>query len=333
MVKRCLLVLVFIAAHSAAAGAGGMAASRSGSRTAADDYQKWSAAAVRALIARADANSLVTAAALRYLGSAGSSKAAAPKPSALELAAHASELAPQDSSIGWLHLQMCAGTPGCDIRDAATAMRWVDADNGAAWLQPLAAAQKDRDTIEVDRILLDMAHGVRFDFYWNRIVVLMAGALDAVRKDLPGGHANSPSARLDTAVGIANVEVIPSFTPLLEACRESNSAPERREPCLRLSKTMQRGDTILAQMAGLSIEKRLVAPDSKEGRAVAERRRVLEWRLTAAAKFDGSGLPWTKSARARARLARLQRLPREEDVCLEILREHKIGVDPPEVHP
>ena len=52
-------------------------------------------------------------------------------------------------------------------------MRWVDADNGAAWLQTLSAAQKDRDATEVDRILADMAHGERFDLYWNRIVVLM----------------------------------------------------------------------------------------------------------------------------------------------------------------
>ena len=109
-------------------------------------------------VARADANSLATAAALRYarLGQRqGGAPSPAPRP--LDLAARASELAPQNASIGWLHLQLCAGTPPCDIRDVATVMRWVDADNGAAWLQTLAVAQKDRDTTEVDRILADMA--------------------------------------------------------------------------------------------------------------------------------------------------------------------------------
>ena len=151
MVTRCLLVLVLVAAHSAAAsGAAGMAPNRTGSRTTGDDYQKFSTAAAAALIARADANSLATAAALRFVGPSGNLRPASskPLPSALELAADASELAPQNASIGWLHLQLCGSTPGCDIREAATAMRWVDADNGAAWMQTLAAAQKDREPLD-----------------------------------------------------------------------------------------------------------------------------------------------------------------------------------------
>ncbi len=159
---------------------------RPGAHSAADRSRAWAAAA-ETLSARSDANSLATAAALRYAASAGNAKAVFFKPgaSAVELAARASELAPQNASIGWLHLQLCSGTPNCDIRDVATVMRWVDADNGAAWLQTLAAAQKDRDTTEVDRVLADMAHGARFDLYWNRIVVLMADALDAARDELP----------------------------------------------------------------------------------------------------------------------------------------------------
>jgi hypothetical protein len=334
MLTRCLGVLLAAtccAAASAAdaasaAGAPEVAASRPSSHATADKYQTWSAAAAAALIARADANSLATAAALRY---------AAPtlKPSALELAARASELAPLDASISWLHLQVCSGTPACNIRDAATVMRWVDADNGAAWLQSLAAAQKDRDPTEIDRILADMAHGAHFDFYWNRIVVLMVDALDAARGDLPSGFAASDTTRLNLVSGIATGEIIPPFTALLEACRESSTAQERREPCLKLSKTMQRGDTIAAQLAGFSIERRLHAPDSKEARAIAERRHVLEWRVAAAAKFDVALLPWTKNARARARLVQMRAMPREEDVCIAILREHKMALDPPEVHP
>jgi hypothetical protein len=338
MVKRCLLVLALVAAHSAgAAGAGepGPAASRSHSRRTADEYLAWRIAAADALIARADAKSLATAAALRYVGSAGLPKPGPLKPgaSALDLAARASELAPQDASIGWLHLQLCSGTPACDIRDVATVMRWVDADNAAAWLQTLAAAQKDKDTTEVDRILADMAHGARFDLYWNRIVVLMVDALDAARSQLPGSYAASDSARLTTVSGIASGEIVPPFTTLVEACRESGAVAERHELCLRLSKTMQRGDTIVAQMAGFSIERHLLAPDSKEARAIAERRHVLEWRLAAAAKFDSPLLPWMKNARARARLAQMRAMPREEDVCIAILRKHKMALDPPEVHP
>jgi hypothetical protein len=346
MVKCCLLVLALATTHSpvapGAAGAAtpavaapGTATPRPHSHAAEAKYQISRADAAAILSTRADANSLATAAALRYSGPGYGEKTVSLhlKPSALELADRASELAPQDASIGWLHLQLCSRTPTCDIRDVATVLRWVDADNGAAWLQTLAAAQKDRDSMEMDRILADMARAARFDFYWNRIVVLMVDALDAARDQLPGGFAGSDSARLTTASGIAGGEIIPPFTALVEACRESNAAPERRELCMKLSKTMQRSDTIAAQMAGFSIERHLLAPDSKEARAIAERRHVLEWRAAAAAKFDNPLLPWTKNARARARLAHMRAMPREEDVCIAILREHRMALDPPEVHP
>jgi hypothetical protein len=339
VVKRCLLLVLALAATHTQAAVGaatpGTTSPRPTSHAAADKYLTWRAAAAATLSARADANSLATAAALRYMGPTYGAKTVAPnlKPSALDLAARASELAPQNASIGWLHLQLCSGTPTCDIRDVATVMRWVDADNAAAWLQTLATAQRDRDTTEVDRILADMAHGARFDFYWNRIVVLMVDALDTVRDQLPGGFAASDSARLTTASGIANAEVIPPFSALAEACRESGAAADRRELCLKLSKTMQRGDTIAAQLVGFNIEKHLLAPDSKEARAIAERKHVLEWRVAAAAKFDDPLLPWTKNARARARLAHMRAMPREEDVCIAILRQHKVAPEPLEVYP
>ena len=338
MVKRCLLIFAFVATHSVAAAGSGAAAAMSpaaGSHAATEKYRAWRTAAAQTLIARADANSLATAAALRYVGSGndvGKTAGAGPKPSAVELAARASELQPQNASIGWLHLQLCSGTPNCDIRDVATVMRWVDADNGAAWLQTLAAAQRDRDQTEIDRILADMARGARFDLYWNRILVLMVDALSAARGELPGGFAGSDAARLTTVAAIASGEVIPAFAPLVEACRESNRVPERHELCLRLSKTMQRGDTIITQMAGFSIERHLVPTDSKEARAISERKHVLEWRLTEAAKFDTPLLPWMKNARARARLAHMRAMPREEDVCIAILREHKMALEPPEEH-
>ena len=68
-------------------------------------------------------------------------------------------------------------------------MRWVDPDNAAAWLPTLAAAQRDRDTTEVDRILGDMARTNRFDLYWNRIVVLMFDAFGAARSALPSASS------------------------------------------------------------------------------------------------------------------------------------------------
>ena len=152
MIKRCLQALALVWMHSALAlGTGSL---RVHGRTGAGRYSAWRAAAAQVLSRRGDADSLAAAAALCFVASGAKARAdpAAGK-RAVDLAAKASELDPTDPSIGWLRLQLCAGTAGCDIRDAATTMRWVDADNGAVWLATLAAAQKDKDPAEVDRIL------------------------------------------------------------------------------------------------------------------------------------------------------------------------------------
>ena len=211
-------------------------------------------------------------------------------------------------------------------------MRWVDADNSAAWLPTLAAAQKDRDTVEVDRILADMAQGVRFDLYWNRTVVLLFDALKKAAGAIAGGlssHRMRPASARRWGSAPRSCR---RLRLLLSACRESAGA-ERRENCLKLSKIMQRGDTVVAQMAGFNLERRLSPPDSKEARVSAEHRRVLEWRMATASQSDVPILPWLKSARARSRVAQMRAMPREEDVDIAILRERKMPLEPPEGHP
>jgi hypothetical protein len=211
-------------------------------------------------------------------------------------------------------------------------LRWVDADNGASWLPILTAAVKDKDSMEVERVLGDMAQAPRFDLYWNELVVLMTDSLKNARTSLPHGFAPSDAERFDLVSGIVS-EMVPAFSSLLDACRGTAPATERRENCLKLARTMQRGDTVVAQIAGFGIERRLLSADSREARALAERRRQLEWRTSAAAQYDAPVLPWLTNARARLRLAKMRTLPREEDVCIAILREHKISTAPMETHP
>jgi hypothetical protein len=297
-----------------------------------DNYSAWRAVAARALETRGDARSLATAAALTFVGPPSRSKADTARAAAagLEIAARASELTPNDPVTAWLRLKLCSDAPGCDIRDAATTMRWVDADNGAAWLPTLAGAQRDKDTVQVDRVLADMAEGARFDLYGNRVAVMMFDALKRVRKQLPSNYLQSDLSRLTEAMDIAGAAVIPSFSPVINACREP--AAERREACLKLSKTMQKADAVIAQLVGFAIEKRLAPADSKEMRLIAERRRLLEWRAASANISDTPLLPWLRNARARSRLAKMRAKPREEDVCIALLKEHGMPLDPPEEH-
>jgi hypothetical protein len=295
------------------------------SASQADKFQVWRNEAVRVLAARADANSVATAAALSFTSSFAAPAAA---PTALQLIARASDLAPESAAIGWLHLQLCATAPACNSRDAATVLRWVDADNAAAWLADLSMAQRDKDTVEVERVLADMARGTRFDLYYNQIMVMMFDALTGVREQLPGGVVASDTARLTALAGVANAEIIPAFSLLIDACREAAPKSERREDCLRLAKIMQRGDTVIVQMVGFGMERRLIPADSKEAKSLAERRHLLEWRMSAAGKLDSSILPWTQNARTRTRLAAMRSRPREEDVCIALLREHRMPLEP-----
>ena len=330
MIRRCLPAVALLIMHAGPALAFGTF-HESPVLPAAEKYRAWREAAARVLIARGDAASLATAAALSFAGppARATPSPAAGRMAAAELAARACEADAENPAIAWLRLQLCANAPSCDIRDAATTMRWIDAENAAAWLPSLAAARKDQDVIEVDRILQDMALGARFDLYWNRIVVLLFDTLKKVARELPAGYLTSDYARLSEAEAVAAVEIIPSFAPLVSACRESATA-ERREACLKLSRTMQRGDAVVAQMAGFGIEKHLTPPDSKEGRAAAEHRRVLEWRASAASRFDAPLLPWSKHARALNEVAEMRAFSREADVDAAVLKEHKIRLEPPE---
>ncbi len=324
---RMVLVLMVI-------GTAGHVAHASPAATAgdADRYPEWRATAAHRLAARADAGSLATAAALTFLGVPARSRAESANAAlaALELAVKASEAAPQNPAISWLHLQLCTDAPGCRVRDAATTMRWVDADNSAAWLPTLATAQKDRDSTEVDRVLASMAQGLHFNLYANRATVMMFDALKNARSQLPSHYLETDLNRLTEAKGIADAIVQPSFAPLINACRDAAAGTERGDNCLTLSKTMQSADVVMAQLVGFAIEKRLIGADGKEARSIAERRRVLEWRVAAANRSDSPLLPWSKNAHARSRIAKMRSMPREEDVYLAILRDHKKPLDPPE---
>lgn len=282
--------------------------------------EMWRASTLDALTTRADGNSLAAAAVLSLRDSA---------VTASKLADHAVQLMPDNAGIGWLRLQICARSPTCDLRETATTTRWTDSDNAAAWLPLLPIAQKDRDAQEIDRILAAMAQGSRFDLYWNPLVALLFDALKRVRHATHHDYLSADWQRLSFVSSLASAELLPAFSPLIDVCRDLSSSIERRHACLNVAKTMQKSDTLLAQMAGLSIERRLASSDGKDVRAILERRRTLSWRMTASAEVDSPLLPWSKNARARWRLARMRTLPREEDVCIAILKDHHLVLYPP----
>jgi hypothetical protein len=323
IVKHCLGLLAVLAAQAAIASAVSAAGHHAPEGESAR-VRSWRAAVVTALLDQGDAQRLATAAALLFTGPAPPMQA-----QGLELAGRAGALAPEDAAIGWLRLRLCASAANCDVRGAATDMRWLDAENAAAWLPTLSAAYRDRDTTETDRVLLDMAQNKRFDLYWNRIVVFMFASLKAAEKTIPSRLQTSDAARLQLVEAVAGSELVPPFSALVDVCREAAAGTPRRDSCLKVSKMMQQSDTTIAQMAGLGIERRTLPPESREAHALLERGHVLEWRSTTAARFDAPLLPWLRNAHARWRLARMQSLRREDEVAVAILRKQGLPLEPP----
>jgi hypothetical protein len=338
VVERFLQIFIFAFVLTFSAAAYCAAQPAATSNQAAIKFHLWQSAAVQALAMRGDANSLATAAALRFHNWRTQPRPngivpPSPSPSGPQLAAQASELAPQNPAIVWLHLQLCAETPGCNNREVAIVLRWVDPENSVAWMSELADAQRDKDTVESDRVLADMARATRFDLYRNQIIILMFDALTGIRREVPSSFDGSDLAKLLTVQGVADPQISPPLFPLFDACREPALGSERREDCLKVAKLMQKSDTVLMQLAGFSIERRLLAPDSREVRNLAERRHLLEWRVAAAGKLSFSILPWTQKARARALIAEMRLRPREEDVCIALLRQYKMALEPAAIRP
>ena len=286
---------------------------------------QWSTQSASILESRGDPASLATAALL--LKSFNPTSADAGQ-HAVALAQAATQAAPADPAIGWIRLRVCETTPGCDVPEAATSVRWLDAENAAAWLSTLEHAQRDRDSNATERALSGMAQGKRFHFYWNPGITLINDSVRTAALPARPGSSTAPYARLLDIVGWAAGLLPANLQSLFDACKETADFAARRDHCLKIAMVLQTADTVIAQLAGYSLLHRLSAPESKESRNALERRRVLEWRVAQSGKFDSAFLPWSRSRLAQHRFDLMRRFEREEDCIDAILSEHHIALDP-----
>ena len=207
---------------------------------------------------------------------------------------------PTDPSIGWLRLQLCASTAGCDIRDAATTMRWVDADNGAVWLPTLAAAQKDKDPVggRPD----PCRHGPRssrFDFYWNPTVVLLFDGLKQARaaicrRTTVPSDLGSPQRgdggrrRRDRAAARRAAECLPRI-------RQRGAARELPQA----ARSHARGDTVVGADGGPAHREAPVARRTARRRARSRSGGGCWSGAMASANLDDVPVAWLRNAMAR----------------------------------
>lgn len=191
---------------------------------------------------------------------------------ALELLARAEAVAPARADLVWLRLQVCQADASCDPQSEEQRLRTLSPTNGAGWLGGLTRAFKAKDEAATEAALTAIAHTERVDLYWTTLI----------------GHLSAAAARtgtvsLDEAMlnvtGLVAAMVIPAYSPALNSCKGDRlQRDDMRDICRGVARAFENGDTVITEMLGVAIAKRVWPEGSAEWQAAVERRRVFEYR-------------------------------------------------------
>jgi hypothetical protein len=234
-----------------------------------DDWQLKLAAA--SLIKSTDADSLAAAGLLIL---------SANQQNALALMARATEAEPGRPDLAWLQAQVCRGITSCDPAPIERRLRELDPSNGAGWLGALARPNSSKNNEATDAELAAIGHSDRVDIYWTTLIARLGRATEQTR-------AMSLSEAEPLVIGILAAQVIPAYSPALNACKgERLQRTEIVEACRGVAKALQRGDTYITEMIGVAIAKRVWPEESPEWKAAIEARRSYEYRSKFWAALD-----------------------------------------------
>jgi hypothetical protein len=242
-------------------------------------------------------------------------------PTALAAIARANLIAQNRPDLAWLHVRICALTPGCESEPIDARLRQLAPDNGVVWLGPLARAQSRQDKRVEEQILEAMSRAQRFDVYWTTLIWRLSAARSA-KAPAPGTPGASPmplTDALDRTTEALSAAVVPAFKPLNTACDLAHiQDPATRTRCDRIAQAMQRSDTTLVEGLGLGMAQRLATPASPEAIVLDERVATLSYRSQAAGAVVREQVERDKFSSQLMEL--MKKLPREQDVSLAILR-------------
>jgi hypothetical protein len=240
---------------------------------------------------------------------------------ALAAIARANLIAQNRPELAWLHVRICALTPGCEPEPIDARFRKLAPDNGVVWLGPLARAQARQDKRVEEQVLEAMSHAQRFDLYWTTLVWRLSAARSAKAPQLgtPGASPQPLTEALDRTTEALSGAVVPAFKPVHTACaldRTQDTATRTR--CERIAQAMQRSDTTLVEGLGLGLAQQLTTPGTPVAVVLDERVATLSYRSQAAGAVVRSQVERDKFSAQMIEL--MKKLPREQDVSLAILR-------------
>jgi len=274
------------------------------------------------LTARGTASSLAAAAVLKQFGadSDGSSYA---------LVARAVELAPDRAYLAWLAVRLCNIAPDCDPVIPEQHLHEVDPGNGVALMGALTRAQGKNDASAIDSALTAIGNSEHFHVYFAPMVAATAPELAMVRHRGSGPPSRKELARATVEmIGVVAASVLPPSQAFSSSCKGIALKLEGRlERCQQAARAFERADTFIVEGLGLSLQQRLWALDSPEGRAVTARRRVFQYRMEEYSRLPISASNFAEFPTDLIEVFRAHE--REQDAALVYFARAGIPADPP----
>jgi hypothetical protein len=180
--------------------------------------------------------------------------------SSLALIARALEAEPDRPDLVWLQAQVCQQSPPCDPEPMERHLRELDPSNGAGWMGALARANTSKDDEAKEAALTAISHSDHVDIYWTTLIAHLWRAVD-------GAKVLSPWQAEVTVIGVLAAQAIPAYSPIANACKgERLQRSEVIEVCRGVARAFANGDTVITEMIGVSIAKRVWPEDSSEWR-------------------------------------------------------------------
>lgn len=240
---------------------------------------------------------------------------------ALRLIEQARSVAPGRPELTLLHIKVCAGTVGCDAKPIELALRKQDPENAFGWYGDLSRAYEAQDDEALDAAIAAAGRAPQFNTYFLTLVANLSEAI-----------AKSESMPLSDAIIAVAGEIagfgLPSYVPGTEGCAVDRlQRPGLLDSCRQLAASLMAGDTVIAEMIGVTIAKRVWQIDSMQWQSAVEARRVHEYRSTALSNVE-STLDWDE-ANAADYLDLIKAHPREQDALVAQLVAQDIDPVPP----